>query len=81
MKITLDNYGHDSRLYGGEVRLSDFDTEMSEYTTEESNWAKRIVTDWAFDNDCKFYIRCRKRSTVNDAEISHPWRKTCGMFR
>lgn len=80
MRITLDDYGHDSRLYSGEVRLTDFDTEMSEYTTDGSYWANRIISDWCFDNDCSFFIKCRNRSHVKDDEV-HPWRRACGMYR
>lgn len=81
MKITLNNYGHDSRLYGGEVKLQEFDTEFSDFTTHGSYWANKIIADWCIDDDCEFFMKCRERSHVKDSDVTHPWRRIGGMFR
>lgn len=79
MKTTLINYGHDSRLYGGEVFQHDFNTMYhpnvldNGYTSKSnrgSEMAARIEDDWKFDNKCQTKYK-QKRSDSD----KHPWRR------
>ena len=50
--ITSSNY-YESNTFGGYIYLSDFETDYRGKNQEESSIAKRIASDWRFDNTCR----------------------------
>lgn len=52
------NYA-DHSTFGGEIYFSDFNTEYRGNDQKESSIAKRIMSDWKFDQQCKHAIQSR----------------------
>lgn len=50
----------DHRTFGGRIYAYDFETEFAGNNKEESNIAKRIFTDWKFDEQCRKNLANRK---------------------
>lgn len=54
-------YGHDPRTFGGLIYESDFNTDYRGDDQKESSIAKRIVSDWVFDQKCAKNIEYKER--------------------
>lgn len=54
-------YGHDPRTFGGLIYESDFNTDYRGDDQKESSIAKRIISDWVFDQQCAKNIEYRER--------------------
>lgn len=57
---TSSNYS-DHSTFGGEIYFSDFNTEYRDNDQKESSIAKRIMSDWNFDQQCKKNAENRDR--------------------
>ena len=57
---TQSNYA-DHTTFGGLIYPSDFNTDYRGNDQKESSIAKRIASDWKFDQQCKQTIKNRKR--------------------
>lgn len=82
MKITLENYGHDSRCYSGKIFNHDFNTTYHPYVLDNgytpksergSEIAARIEDDWKFDKECETKHKLKRLDSNK-----HPWR--CGYL-
>lgn len=50
---------HDPTRFGGIIHLSDFETESRNKRARESAVAKRILSDWSFDEQCRKNLEYR----------------------
>ena len=49
---TSSNYA-DHTTFGGTIYLSDFETDYAGKSQKDSSIARRIMSDWRFDQQCK----------------------------
>jgi len=60
---TTENYKVDHSTFGGRIYLSDFETDYRGKDNKNgSSIAKRIVSDFIFDEKCRKNIENRKRN-------------------
>lgn len=56
-RVAIESKNHKyATTYGGRIHIADFTTDFPRKETSPS-WANRIVSDWAFDNECRKNIK------------------------
>ena len=63
------NYSTDPTIFGGLIYYSDFNTDFrGKDNTNGSEIARRIISDWVFDMECKRNIENNKSRNKKDAK-------------
>ena len=71
--ITSSNY-YEPNTFGGYIYLSDFETDYKGKNQEESSIAKRIASDWRFDNTCRVQTENKIRQAAYKKGMNS-WKK------